>query len=107
MESILPKLTLLGGLALTLGCGSAFSTRPPNIGSRGAQIEKRMLEYYDPFPDRSVGPDVQSRPREFSVQRAAPRRAVESQVRPGFPATFGPSAPRWPPAGGEYPGVVR
>ena len=101
MKSILPKLTLLGGLVLTLGCGSPFTPRPLGVGARVPNVERRMVEYYDPFTDRSSGPDTQNRPREFSIQRAAPRRAAETLVPPGTPH------PQQPPVGSNYPGVVR
>ncbi len=101
MKSILAKVTLLGGLVLTSGCGSPFTPRAPGVGSRVPAVEKRMVEYYDPFTDRWSGPDTHNRPREFDIQRAAPRRAVESLAPPVAPH------PQQSPLGSKYPGVVR
>ena len=110
MPSNLLKLSLLGGLVPTLGCGTPFSTRPPGVAYSPTQVQKRMLEYHDPFADQSVGPAMHTRPRDFSVQRTAPRRAAESRMLQGFPARPGSPGvrlPQQPPIGGDYPGVVR
>jgi hypothetical protein len=107
MKSTLSTLTVLGGLMVMWGCRPAFTARPPGVGAGVPPVEKRMFEYYDPLPDRSAGPDMQNRPREFDVQRAAPRRAKEPLAPWGVPVP--PTAPptQGLPLGSEYPGVIR
>ena len=53
--------------------------------------ERRSLGHYDPLPDRNLGPDTDSRPREFIEARDPQRKAQEGQLLQGAPAGPMPS----------------
>ncbi len=49
----------------------------PEAWPRHPEIERRAAEYHDPFPDDSIGPTADSRPRGFGRQRSETRRAAD------------------------------
>ena len=49
----------------------------PEVWPRHPELERRAAEYHDPFPDDSIGPAADSRPRGFGRQRSETRRAAD------------------------------
>ncbi len=49
----------------------------PEVWPRHPELERRAAEFHDPFPDDSIGPGADSRPRGFHRQRSETRRAAE------------------------------
>ena len=107
MRSTLLRSCLLWGLLLNFGCISPLNTRLPTVESRHPELEKRSYERHDPFADRLKGPDTQTRPRGFDIQRTEPRRALEDRMLQGSPLENEPPAPRLPRTGWRYPNVVQ
>ncbi|MBI1314614.1 hypothetical protein GC176_25255 [bacterium] len=73
------RSTLLILLLVNL-TGCAYDPRRmrlPELWPRHPELERRAAEYHDPFPDASVGPDADSRPRGFNRQRSETRRAAD------------------------------
>jgi hypothetical protein len=82
------------GLGLSTGCPSPQTTRLPTLAPAPNAIERRSLGHYDPLPDPVLGPETESRPREFLRPREPQRQAREGQLLPGVPA--GPVPPGYP-----------
>lgn len=49
----------------------------PELQARHPEVGRRVSEYHDPYPDDTLGPGTNSRPRGFDRQRTATRRAAE------------------------------
>ena len=102
-------LSLTSLLLLTSGCITPYNTQFPSFGFKHPLVEKRSYEIHDPYPDASLGPDTQSRPRGFDIERREPRRKreqnflLQSQPEPGIPT---PTPPAGGPTGWKYPHVV-
>jgi hypothetical protein len=86
------------------GCVNNSNTRTPTLAARGdAAYERREAQIQDPFPDRDMGPDTQTRPRDFAEQRPEVQRAkdraysatmrtrITPQPGPAFPGTGEPA----------------
>ncbi|MGC1275148.1 MAG: hypothetical protein WBC44_15700 [Planctomycetaceae bacterium] len=81
-------------LAITLalsGCLNPATTRMPTCAPASVASERRSLGHYDPLPDRNLGPDTDSRPREFIEARDPQRQSQEGQLFQGAPAGPVPS----------------
>ena len=96
-------------LLLTTGCITPYNTKFPSFGFKNSLVEKRSYEIHDPYPDASLGPDTQTRPRGFDIERREPRRKreqnflLQSQPELGIPT---PTPPAGGPTGWKYPNVV-
>lgn len=101
----IPKLISRTGICFMLtflfsGCFSSDQTRLPSWGVNSPNVERREYQKHDPYPDTSYGPDLQTRPREFSTQRTETRRAVENRTLLGTPPNTPSSLPS---TNQEYP----
>lgn len=83
------------------GCYQQAGTRYPTLGHRSPYVERKSYEFHDPFPAEDLGPNTFSRPRGFTDQRTAPRRAKEGRVLQGLNSDYIPNRPA-PPANGPY-----
>ena len=103
MPTPLLRRCLLAGLLLAGGCHSS-PIQLPKLRARHPAVEKAAYRLHDPFPDDTLGPETQIRPRGFDLQRTEPRRAaeVEALLHGTDPAQPGP-----PTSGHRYPGAVR
>ena len=81
------------------GCLNPATTQLPTCMPAPNAVERRSLGHFDPLPDRNLGPDTDTRPREFLEARDPQRRAQEGQLLPGTPA--GPAPPGF--STGAYP----
>ena len=106
MKPIVVKLCLLGGMLLISGC-YYFPLNGSMAPGGSARVDTRRYDLYDPFPDRAFGPDMQTRPRSFDVQRTEPRRAIEGRTFGQGPLEFGPAVPPSSPTSSQYPNVVQ
>jgi hypothetical protein len=85
-------LVCLGvGLASSEGCSP--QTQLPSIVPRPSDVDRRALNVHDPLPERGIGPDTESRPRGFEIERDEPRRTREAQNRIGVGPHGYPTAP--------------
>ncbi len=108
MKSVVVKLCLLGGMLLISGCYNfPLNGSIPPGGVGNTRVDTRRYDLYDPFPDGASGPDMQTRPRSFNVQRTEPRRAVEGRTYGQGPLGFGPAVPPSSPASSQYPNVIQ
>lgn len=73
-------LTLIGG------CFSPMHTRLPTWNTGYPRSEGMAYQQQDPFPDPSIGPDIQSRPLGFVQPRTPQRQAAEQRLFQGLPA---------------------
>jgi hypothetical protein len=103
---LLRFVVLIGAVAFS-GCLSPMHVRMPTLHPTDPRIEKRVIETYDPYPDRKAGPDTAGRPRGYSRQRAESRRAVEGRQMLGLRLEQGATAPRSPTSQGNYRQSVR
>ncbi|HEX6987352.1 MAG TPA: hypothetical protein VF170_18385 [Planctomycetaceae bacterium] len=78
-------------LAALSGCLNPATTRLPTLAPAPNAVERRSLGHFDPLPDRDLGPDTDSRPREFLEAREPQRQAQEGRLLQGAPAA--PVAP--------------
>jgi hypothetical protein len=78
------------GLALS-GCLNPATTRLPSCAPAPNAVERRSLGHYDPLPDRNLGPDTDSRPREFIEARDPQRQSQEGRLLQDAPAGPAPS----------------
>jgi hypothetical protein len=79
MRRVIASSTLCLVVIATLS-GCAYDPRRfrlPEIHPRHPELERRAAEYHDPFPDDSIGPSADSRPRGFGRQRSETRRAAD------------------------------
>ncbi len=78
---VLPAVAVL----LLSGCfappSHPNSPRLPTVGWGRPEFERQAYERQDPFPDNSLGPDTQARPRGYNLQRTDSRRLSESYMR--------------------------
>ncbi len=81
-------VTLASGL---VGCLTPHTTRFPTCRIASPWAERQSLGHHDPLPDRSLGPDTDSRPREFLDGRTQTRQAIEGNLMPN--AVPGPVPP--------------
>lgn len=74
-------LMLTGLLALT-GCVNQRYTRMPTLAAADPRSERANYRYFDPYPERDLGPLPQGsgRPRGFDISRTEPRRAQEQSM---------------------------
>lgn len=95
------------GLALAIGsltgCLNPFTTRVPQVASRGSEYERRESQIQDPYPDRNLGPDPGFRPLGFQDQRSevqlAKDRAYAGFIRTQAtvrPPAIQPGVPAYP-----------
>jgi len=86
--------TVSVGIAMLspVGCFHPAQTRLPTLQTGPPQVEKRLYERHDPFPDRDMGPQMESRPRGFDLQRAQPRRSAEERTLRGLRRDNGSAA---------------
>jgi hypothetical protein len=74
----LAALAYVGGLlVMTSGCLGQRETRFLGLEARPTATERRAYELHDPFADKLVGPDTESRPRGFAEPREESRRAFD------------------------------
>jgi hypothetical protein len=78
-------------LAAAAGCPSPATTRLPTLAPAPNAVERQSLGHFDPLADPDLGPDTESRPREFREPREQQRQALEGRLLRGAPA--GPTAP--------------
>ena len=69
----------LCGLLFAGGCIPP-QVRLPSLWYGSTAAQKREYEVHDPFPDTTIGPSTNSRPRNLDVQRSEPRRIREQTV---------------------------
>lgn len=62
--------------ALSEGCITPHTTHFPSLSFMPSEYERREAQIHDPYPDIDVGPDTQTRPRDFR-QRPETLRAQE------------------------------
>ena len=96
------RFVLLLSLLATTGCNT---TRFPTWYPRPAELERRIYERHDPFPESETGPAVDTRPRAYHIQRTAPRRAVENHTLNGIAPTAPAPYPTIQP--NSFPGTVQ
>lgn len=93
IRTLIPTVVLgLAVLAPLAGCFNAGWTRMPTCAPSPHESERRSLGHYDPLPDRNLGPDTESRPREFIEARDPQRSSQEGQLFQGAPPV-GPLPP--------------
>ncbi len=79
-------LILCGAICVTsAGCCNPATTRLPTLAPSPLAAERRSLGHYDPLPDRNLGPDTDSRPREFLQARDPQRQSQEGRLLQGAP----------------------
>lgn len=74
-------LMLLGSVSFT-GCVNQRYTKMPTLAVNDPRAERANYRYFDPYPERDLGPLPQGsgRPRGFDMNRAEPRRAQEQSM---------------------------
>ncbi|MEZ6058333.1 MAG: hypothetical protein R3C01_16660 [Planctomycetaceae bacterium] len=77
------------------GCITPQNTRFPSPHFRPTSVERAAAQIYDPFPDRSIGPDTGFRPRDFNQQRSDVMRAKQRSHLSGL-IPYGSSFPTGP-----------
>ncbi|WP_310821190.1 hypothetical protein [Stratiformator vulcanicus] len=90
MKPIRRLITAAGLAALAVsatGCFNAAKTRLPSVGLPPDPVERQSLQRFDPFPDQSIGPDTDSRPRDFQSTYGDQRRLTGTDI-------LGPVAPQ-------------
>ena len=80
-------LTPFVGLA---GCLNPVNTKLPTVAPAPNAVERRSLGHFDPLPDRDLGPETDSRPREFLEGREPQRQSLEGRFLGGAPAGTAP-----------------
>ena len=63
-------------VAALAGCHPQF-TRVPDLVPRTAAQDRQLWNYFDPFPDDTLGPTTDHRPTDGNIQRSMPRQALE------------------------------
>jgi hypothetical protein len=101
----MPRVGLLALFALCAltGCFNPFTTRVPQLASKGSEYERRESQIQDPYPDRNLGPDPGFRPLGFQDQRSEVQLAKDRSYA-GFirtqatvrPPVVQPGAPVYP-----------
>ncbi len=97
-------------LLLAAGCLNPQTTRMPRLNGdplHDPRKEQASLEYYDPYPSRSLGPDTFSRPQGYNDQRSDTRRIREAQILRSINRDGQRTDPPTPTTQNNYPGVVR
>lgn len=89
------------------GCFSPMHTRLPTFYNGYPQSEGMAFQQQDPFPDPSIGPDVQSRPLGFVAPRTPERQAAEQRMFQGLPSVPERIPPGFPRGGLSAPRSVR
>lgn len=69
-------------IAITIACCASGCIRDPYLRlpqweHRSLATERRAAEFHDPFPDETMGPRVDGRPRDASLQRTTARQASD------------------------------
>src|SRR5439155_55585 len=82
-------------VAASSGCNPQF-TRVPDLVPRTNEQDRRLWNYFDPFPDHTTGPTTDHRPAGGNIQRTMPRQALEKDSQT-FPLR-GPADPPRPEA---------
>lgn len=77
-----PRALIVFGTAFAVaaaGCAWRPENRFLNCQARPPGIESKSWDLHDPFPDESIGPDTDTRPRQFTTPRSTER--VKSDLR--------------------------
>jgi len=101
----------LCGVLMMVGCVSQGNVRTPEIlqgqlASEHAAVQRRNFEIHDPLPSEDIGPFTDTRPREYRIQRAEPRRAVENYYDPRLQTMPSGAVPRSTSPTAEFSGTV-
>lgn len=93
---------MLAGMLLCAGCFSPRTTRLPNLVPGNNRIERQAAQTKDPYPIADLGPELDSRPREFLEPRSQARLSKDkfyTWVRPELRAApgYGPTSTTVPP----------
>lgn len=96
---------LAAGLVLLAGCLNPGTTRLPTVAPAPNAVERRSLGHFDPFADRDLGPETDTRPREFLEARDPQRQSLEGRFLQGAPA--GPVPPGYSTGAYRDADVVR
>jgi len=87
---------------LAAGCINPYTTRTPQVASRGSEYERRESQIQDPYPDRNLGPDPGFRPLGFQDQRSEVQLAKDRSYA-GFIRTQAVRQPVPMPGAPVYP----
>lgn len=87
------------------GCVNPGRTQLPTVAPGPPAAERRSLERFDPYPDRTLGPETFTRPSEFRQGRAPQRQAAENRLLQGTPTPAAP--PGYSTGAYRDPDVVR
>ncbi|SFI92715.1 hypothetical protein [Planctomicrobium piriforme] len=118
------SLIVVASLLLVWGC--AFSpnrVQYPTIGVPSEEAQRRAAQIQDPYPDATIGPPVDARPRGFLQQRSEPQQTKDRFYSGFLKSHFGGPTPKPAPAPGTsavppmigpaaygpgyYPGIVQ
>lgn len=96
------RTSLLVMLLILTGCQAPWP-QFPTLNPRSPQAERASFSQHDPFPDSSLGPNVNGRPREAFTQRGEPRRTLEAAIPV---MTQGENPAMMQSAPSEYPATI-
>lgn len=92
-------------LSCLAGCYNP-SVRLPTWQVGDPRVEQRALERHDPFPSRSMGPELYTRPPGYIEQRTDVRRLREENALRGLDRNRIPTGPG-ASTNNPYPDAVR
>jgi hypothetical protein len=96
-----------GAVTLALaGCVTPWNTRLPTLEPGVPAAERRSYEIHDPYPEPDLGPETQTRPRDFAEPRSQPRRLIEGRMLRDMAPGSVPAGPALPPSAVQYPQSV-
>lgn len=105
MRSFLYAAFAAVAVCAVVGCPNPRNTRFPMLAPSNPDVERRLLERHDPFPDANLGPETVQRPRGTVRQRTVPRKAYEDRVLNGLKYESVPPGQPIPPSA-RYPDAV-
>jgi hypothetical protein len=93
MSGVTRTIWLAAALAGLAGCPNPMTTRLPTLAPAPNAAERQSQGHFDPYPDPNLGPETNTRPRDFQMPRTQQRQASEGRMFQGAP-----------PAGSAAPG---